>query len=75
METSRLTSKGQTTIPQRVRQAAHMHEGDVLSFSVDDRGRVMIERLVSPVDEEPAAMESPLTEWQGAEDEQAWAHL
>lgn len=75
METSRLTSKGQTTIPQRIRRAAHMHEGDVLSFSVDVRGRVVIERVVPQVDGELPAMESSLTEWEGAEDERAWAHL
>lgn len=75
METSRLTSKGQTTIPQRIRRAAHIQEGDLLSFRLDRHGRVIIERVDLPDVEDLAALEATLTEWDSPEDERAWAHL
>lgn len=75
METSRLTSKGQTTIPQRIRRAAHIQEGDLLSFRLDGHGRVIIERVDLPDVEELAALQATLTEWDSPEDERAWAHL
>lgn len=75
METSRLTSKGQTTIPQRIRRAAHIHEGDLLSFRLDGQGRVIVEKVELPDAEDLAALEATLTEWNSPEDERAWAHL
>lgn len=77
METSRLTTKGQATIPRRIRQAAHLREGDLLAFSIDSADRIIIER-VQPVpapDEDLRAIEATLTEWDGPEDDRAWRHL
>jgi len=75
METSRVTSKGQTTIPRRIREAAHIHTGDLLSFRVDNQGRVIVELIDVPADDELAAVEETLGEWSGPEDERAWSHL
>lgn len=77
METSRLSTKGQATIPRRIRQAAHLQEGDLLAFSVDRFDRVIIER-VHPLrgdSDELRAIEATLTEWNGPEDEDAWRNL
>ena len=35
MELARVTAKGQATIPKRIREAAHIREGDMLSFDLD----------------------------------------
>ncbi len=35
MNLARITSKGQMTIPKKVREAAHLTEGDVISFVVE----------------------------------------
>jgi AbrB family looped-hinge helix DNA binding protein len=40
-ERARLTSKGQVTIPKRVREALDPHEGDELVFRVEDRRAVV----------------------------------
>ena len=40
MITSKLTSKAQTTIPQPVREALHLREGDELAYAIED-GRVI----------------------------------
>jgi len=75
MESSRVTSKGQTTIPRRIREAAHIRAGDLLSFRVDNQGRVIVELIDLPADDELAAVGETLREWSGPEDERAWAHL
>ncbi len=41
MITSRLTRKAQTTIPQPVRAALHLRNGDEIAYAIED-GRVVI---------------------------------
>jgi AbrB family looped-hinge helix DNA binding protein len=43
MSTATITSKGQVTIPKRVRDRFGWKSGDRLEFSVDSSGRVVIE--------------------------------
>jgi AbrB family looped-hinge helix DNA binding protein len=43
MATATITSKGQVTIPRRVRDRLHWKTGDRLEFSVDASGRVLVE--------------------------------
>ena len=74
METARSSAEGQVTIPGRIRRAAHLHEGDLLAFSVDGFDRVILER-VRPLrgdSDELLAIEATLTEWNSPEDEDAW---
>ena len=42
MSTSRLTRKGQTTIPKDVRKRLNLHPGDRLEFVIDEDGRVLM---------------------------------
>ncbi|TAJ24154.1 MAG: AbrB/MazE/SpoVT family DNA-binding domain-containing protein [Nitrospirae bacterium] len=42
MSTSTVTSKGQTTIPKKIRERLNLHPGDRLEFIVDEDGRVMV---------------------------------
>lgn len=42
MSMSTLTQKGQTTIPQDIRQYLGVHAGDKLEFIIDPDGRVIL---------------------------------
>jgi AbrB family looped-hinge helix DNA binding protein len=41
---SRLTSKGQVTVPKDIRDALGLRSGDLINFTRDDAGTVFIER-------------------------------
>ena len=45
MAASTLTSKGQVTIPQEIREALQLRKGQRLDFRVDSRGRLIVEPL------------------------------
>ena len=44
MPVATLTSKGQITIPRVVRERLRLETGDKLDFSVDEAGRIIVER-------------------------------
>lgn len=46
MPTATLTSKGQTTIPKKIRDHLCLHPGDKLDFSIDDEGNVSVRPAV-----------------------------
>ena len=72
---SRLTSKGQATIPSAIRKQLHLESGDRIAFKVVE-GRVEITRA-EPIDIEfMQSQESNLaTEWLADEDEVAYGDL
>jgi len=74
VELVRITSKGQMTIPKRVRQAAHLAEGDVLTFIVENE-TVTLRELLSDDDAYLSGVQETLGEWMSAEDENAWRAL
>lgn len=43
MSNAKLTSKGQITVPKRVREALAVHPGDRLAFRIHDDGTVTVE--------------------------------
>ncbi|HVF58599.1 MAG TPA: AbrB/MazE/SpoVT family DNA-binding domain-containing protein [Thermoanaerobaculia bacterium] len=43
MPTSTLTSKGQVTIPRRIRERLGLRVGDRLEFRIDESGKLLIE--------------------------------
>ena len=75
MITSRVTSKAQTTIPQPVRAALGIGQGDELGYVIED-GRVLLmkapARPVAPETDDPFAM---FTEWESESDRKAFAGL
>ncbi|HLT64488.1 MAG TPA: type II toxin-antitoxin system PrlF family antitoxin [Pseudohongiella sp.] len=74
-ETSRLTSKYQATIPERVRKAMHLKAGDVVVFEIEEEGKVSL-RKATPVDLAfSKALEGTLEEWMGEADEEAYRDL
>ncbi len=74
MELARITSKGQMTIPKKVREAAHLDAGDVVMVMVED-GRVLIRKVVPSGDEYLRAVQDTLGEWNSPEDDEAWRGL
>lgn len=71
MITSKLTSKAQTTIPQPVREALRVREGDELAYRIE-RGRVILTKA------SPAAADDPFAtfgEWSSENDAKAYADL
>lgn len=57
-ERSKITAKGQTTVPKAVRQALGVSYGDEVTYVVDENGRVS---LFGAQDEGDPAIESFLT--------------
>ncbi len=74
MEMSRLSSKGQVTIPKAVRGAIGLEPGDLVAYTVRD-GVVTLER-VEPFDTAfHAALSDTLGEWATPEDDKAFRDL
>ncbi|QCO00205.1 transcriptional regulator (plasmid) [Azospirillum argentinense] len=71
MITSKLTSKAQTTIPQPVRVALGLREGDEIAYSIEDGRVVLMRAAVEPVDDPFHAF----TEWNSEADRRAYADL
>ena len=74
--TSKLTSKCQATIPEKIRGILDLHPGDSVVFEVVEDKRVYIHKA-TPVDLEFAkALEGTLTtEWLSENDEEAYGDL
>ena len=71
MITSKLTSKAQTTIPQPVRAALHLKDGDVLAYTIQG-DKVVLTRVTNEGVEDPFAT---FSEWDSEADRQAYANL
>ena len=74
MELSVVSSRGQVTIPEAVREALGLKPGDLVSWElVGDSVRL---RLLSGGDQAFAqSLQSGLSEWASADDEAAFADL
>jgi len=73
MITSKLTSKAQTTIPQPVRVALRLRQGDEIAYAIEP-GRVVLTRAGSVED----AAEDPFkafSEWDSHADTEGYAGL
>ena len=46
-----ITSKGQITIPQRVRKYLHLHTGDKVSFELHDGKEAVLKPITKSIDE------------------------
>jgi antitoxin PrlF len=71
MITSKLTSKAQTTIPQPVRTALHLREGDKISYIIED-GRVILTKAMPEKTDDPFAS---FTEWDSDSDRRVYGRL
>lgn len=74
VQISRVSSKGQVTLPKKVREAIGVGPGDAVAYDVS-RGVVTLRRL-EPIDLAfHAAVASTLTEWASKEDDEAYGDL
>jgi len=74
MITSKISQKGQVTIPKEVRKSMHADAGDLIEYEIQDN--VVLIRRVEPFDRTfHAALQGTLTEWTSPEDEKAFRDL
>ena len=72
---SRLTTKGQATVPLRVRRRLNLAPGDTVIFEESAGGTVRI-RKAEPLDLEfLSALEKTLSEWNSDNDDRAYRDL
>jgi antitoxin PrlF len=71
MITSKITSKAQTTIPQPVRAALHLREGDELVYTIDGDRVILTKASREPI-EDPFGT---FHEWSSEADERAYRDL
>jgi len=69
--TSKLTSKAQTTIPQPVRAALRVREGDVIAYTIENN-RVILTKASRAARDDPFAA---FDEWASENDQRAYADL
>lgn len=74
MELAKITSRGQTTIPKRIREAFDLREGDVISFELEG-DHLLVQKLLSGRDEYLQGIGGGLSEWDSPEDENVWRDL
>jgi antitoxin PrlF len=69
--TSKVTSKAQTTIPQPVRAALHIREGDELVYTIHSDHVILTKAAPVPMDDPFATF----GEWASENDRRAYADL
>ena len=74
METSKLSSKSQVTLPRKVREALGARPGDTIVYEVE--GNVVYLKRLEPFDAAfHRALSNTLSEWASDEDEEAFNAL
>lgn len=74
MLVSKVSAKGQVTLPKRVRESLRARPGDLIEYEVQEHAVLL--RRVEPFDRTfQAALSDLLTEWSSAEDEEAFRDL
>ncbi|MDQ2962006.1 MAG: type II toxin-antitoxin system PrlF family antitoxin [Pseudomonadota bacterium] len=72
---SKITAKGQTTVPREVRTALKSKPGDLIAWEIEPNGRVAVRRIQALDVEYLKAVQGTLSEWHTAEDEKAYGKL
>jgi AbrB family looped-hinge helix DNA binding protein len=73
-KTSRLSSKGQVTIPREIRAALHLEAGDLVAYDLKD-GKAILRRA-EPFDAAyHSALAETLEEWGSVDDDEAFRDL
>jgi antitoxin PrlF len=71
---SKVTSKGQTTLPREVREALSLRPGDRVVYDIE--GDAAVIRKLAPLDAGYlSALQSTLSEWNSSEDAEAYDDL
>jgi len=72
---SKITSKGQTTVPQAVRAALKSEPGDLIAGEIDARGNIGVRRVQAADRKYLKAVEGTLREWHSVDDDKAYGKL
>ncbi len=72
---SRLSAKGQVTIPVEVRRALGLEAGDLVVYELRDDDEAVLRRLSSVDAQFHRALEATLDEWSSPGDEAAFRDL
>ncbi len=73
--TSKLTTKSQATIPDKIIKFLGLKPGDLVAFEIEQGQKVII-RKATPIDFEFAyALDGTLSEWLSKNDEEAYSDL
>ena len=72
---SKLTSKYQTTVPTAVRAALGLQKGDTMTFEIGEDGVITVRKAVVLDLPFATALEPLLSEWDSADDEEAYSGL
>lgn len=71
---SRLSSKGQVTIPVEIREKLHLEPGDTVVYEIEDDRAIL--RRAEPFDiAYHAALNETLDEWASPQDDEAFRDL
>jgi antitoxin PrlF len=71
MIASKLTAKGQTTIPRSIRAALRLKEGDELAYVIEDKRVILMKAHREPLDDPFGSF----AEWDRDADRKAYAKL
>ena len=74
MELARVTARGQTTIPKRIREAANLRVGDVLAFEIEG-DHLVVHKVTPERNDYLQGLSEVMSEWRSPEDEEAWRDL
>lgn len=72
--TSRLSSKGQVTIPHEIRSALHLEAGDLVAYDLKE-GNAILRRAEAFDAAYLSTVFETLEEWSSADDEKAFRDL
>jgi len=75
VSSSKLTSKCQTTIPERIRSVLGLGPGDSVVFEVTGQKKVLLRKANTMDLEFARALEGTLSEWLSKADEEAYRDL
>ena len=67
-------SKGQTTIPARIRKRAGLSEGDTVTYEVREDG-LLLRKVEEQADHYLKGISDSMDEWNSPEDMEAWNDL
>ena len=74
MKVARISTRGQTTIPKSIREAAGLYVGDTLAFETDGE-QVVVRKVCQGRNDAAQDVSEAMNEWTSAEDEEAWRDL
>ena len=74
MEVAKITSRGRITIPKSIREAASLHDGDVIAFEIEG-DRLVLQKVAAGQHDYLHGFGRMMGEWLSPEDEEAWRDL